>query len=200
MNSKLFLLLFISLISGFLTASIAQQDSSLQIAKQYTKSWFLLGSMGIATMKYHDGLEQQLDYYRNDVTHYSLDFDLGLYIRLNSSLLVGSVFNFGVDTFQNQSRWFRINQVMMSLSSIWHVNQDFEGFYIRGDLGLTNFLFSEKYDTYDNTHEGVASLFSIGYTFSLYKNARIAPYGTFQYSLVDQKSNYKFALGVQVIY
>lgn len=200
MNNKLFLFLFISLLSGFPAVSFAQVDTTMNVNPQYTKRWFWLGAIGVAKMTYHNDLEKQLNYYRNDVTHYSLDLDFGYYIRFSPSFLIGPVFNFGIDTFQNQSRWFQINQVMMGLSSVWDVSQDFRGFYFRGDLGLTNFLFSEKYGGYSTSHQGLASLLSIGYILNLLDKAKIAPYTTFQYSYVDLKSNYKLAIGVQFIY
>jgi len=200
MNHKLILLLFITFLSGSPAISFAQQDSTKSAEPQYTKRLFLLGSIGLAKMNYHDGLEKQLDYYRGDIDHFSLDFDFGLYARLNPYFLLGPVFNIGVDTYKNGSDWFQVNQVMLGVSALWNFYPNFEGLYIRGDLGVTNFVIIESLGSNQTTESGFGSLLSVGYAYPILKTSRIAPYATIQRSYVDKKKNYRFALGVQFIF
>jgi predicted porin len=115
-------------------------------------------------------------------------------------MTLGIAVNMAGERYSLDKVWFQINQYLYAVSAITHLNKQFDGFYLRTDLGLANFVITDSDSNSETTDTGYGILVGVGYSFNLFTNFRMAPYVNYKYSKVEDSDDSKIALGVKFIF
>ena len=190
------------LLLGFTIQAQAQQMDMNQLKEQYSKKWFFSFSTGAASMAYNDDIDEILKLLKDnsEVETTAIDLDLGIYKSISEKMSLGIAVNMAGDRYSLNDDWFQINQYLYAVSAITHLNKQFDGFYLRTDLGLANFVITDSDSNSEATDSGYGILVGVGYSFNLFTNFRMAPYANFKYSKVEDSDDSKIAFGVKFIF
>jgi len=199
MNTKSLLFLF---LVGFSFPSNAQQLEMNKQNEVNSKKWFVSFSLGAASMAYNDELDELLNNLKDnpEIETIAIDLDFGLYKSISKKMSLGIAVNMAGDRYALGDDWFQINQYLYAVSAITHLNKQFDGFYLRTDLGLANFVINDSDSNSETTDTGYGLLVGVGYSFNLFTNFRLAPYANFKYSKVEDSDDSKIAIGVKFIF
>jgi len=154
------------------------KDSSQEKSKTDLESWYLRFSLGYAFPHYTGILGKDFNHLRDDdeVSHYSIPIDLGIYWPIKDKLLLGVNHHELYEDFDLFAKNISITQGYYSLSSLYFLNKTIgEGVYLRGDIGLSKFCFTilSLNKTKGCTDFGVGAIGGSGYSYPISSQTRV---------------------------
>ncbi len=116
------------------------------------ESWYVKVGFGVSFSKYYDDLEEttkKIDMDKGISKNFNL---LSAYFTFDSHLLLGAVlFSGGIDNYEKKDTTMDVYRFHLAASAIYFLKIINNGFFVRGDLGLSKFVLHVKSPGLDTT-------------------------------------------------
>lgn len=142
------------------------------------ESWYTYWSIGAANNTYPDYIQDDVDAWKASpaIAHTEIAIDMfGFYWPMkNNQTLIGFVINGSADRFSVGNEYVQLNTYLTSLSAMHYFgNEPGDGFFIRGDLGLTKGIYATNSGTTSLGSNGTGALLGVGYGIAVSEDSRI---------------------------
>lgn len=167
------------------------------------KTYIMLGG-GYPNLTYSEELQDLIDILRDSdmVDELRFDIDAAIYFLRINKVHVGVSLNAAMDRFSlsETDDWFSITGYLSGASLVYHLNKEWQGLFIRGDLGTAFTQFHDDTGEMEESDTGFGYLLGVGLAFPLGEKLKLAPIGTYSSLRVEGDSYNRASIGVRLIF
>ncbi len=176
------------------TVSDQQFASKKQVVHQKDSDiepWYFKFGLGYVGIKYSSELQNEVETIENvdGVSRSSIAIDFGFYFLIDNNSIAGFNINSISDTFEREGKEFTIDSYNYALSYMYFPKKVRDGFYFRGDLGISKGVVDGDGVSKYTTDNGLGYGIGLGYSFELGGTGLMLEIFRGSYELDDQKIN-----------
>ena len=130
------------------------------------QGFYQVGGVGYAGVSYPGAMQQSIDRFRaiSGASNYTGAIEWGVYVPMGNRMLVGDMNTAAIDYFNDGSFTATMTQLSSSASALYFATGTIgNGFFVRGDLGLSYLAASNSEGFNAKSELGVGALAGVGY-------------------------------------
>lgn len=193
------------LLLGFMICSTqvqAQEEKVEQTVSTNQEKWYINLGLGYPSITHPKAIQDFISLLKSlaETKNTPFEFDLGLYFPIHSNITLGASLSAAVDRYEHKKEWIQFTTEFYGASVLYHTKSQFDGFFVRGDIGSAKMNLQSDNGTNEDSDSGLGYLFGLGYSFPLHSKVRLVPYVNYFGTTIESEKYSKISFGVSVVF